>query len=246
VPEVVLADPTLESGRFIGSLPACRRLPNESVDFVRPFYDFPFEAYIPAGERGLELGNRWGEVLTKGQPLAVTIPTPDHGPPIEVDHEIAATSAKVVGDLLGGSAVLRFGRYKRPLEPKDIGVTSSHRVMNAALSSSLGSWGNKVRVDTPERWQGLERPVMIAVHPLSGVSDPSAFDLETGRLCVMASRHQAGLILLTRDHVGDTLRNYVPSAEQAPGRPDVVGRGHDAHLKFWAQLEQHDSVVAFT
>ena len=78
---------------------------------------------------------------------------------------------------------------------------------------------------------------MIAVHPLSGVIDPSAFDLETGRLCVMASRHQAGFIMLTRDHVGETLRNYVPSAEQAPGRPDIVGRGHDAHLRFWTQLE---------
>ena len=37
------------------------------------------------------------------------------------------------------------------------------------------------------------------VHPLSGVVTPSDFDLETGRLCVMASRHKAGLIVLTRD-----------------------------------------------
>jgi hypothetical protein len=116
--------------------------------------------------------------------------------------------------------------------------------MNAALASALGPLANDVRVDTPERWQGLERPVMIAVHPLSGVTDPSAFDLETGRLCVMASRHQAGFIVLTRDHVGETLRNYVPSAGQAPGRPDVVGRGHDAHLRFWSQLEAAGSVVA--
>jgi hypothetical protein len=132
---------------------------------------------------------------------------------------------------------------KRRLQASDIGVTSSHRVMNAALSSALGPLANNIRVDTPERWQGLERPVMIAVHPLSGVTDPSAFDLETGRLCVMASRHQSALIVLTRDHVGETLRNYVPSAGQSPGRPDVVGRGHDAHLRFWTQLEDPGSVV---
>ena len=161
-----------------------------------------------------------------------------------MDHEIADATAKVVGELLGGGATLRFDDGKRPLTPADIGVTSSHRVMNSALSSALGSWANQIRVDTPERWQGLERPVMIAVHPLSGVADPSAFDLETGRLCVMASRHQAGFIVLTRDHVGETLRNYVPSAEQAPGRPDTVGRGHDAHLKFWTQLEDAGSIVA--
>ncbi len=245
-PEVILAEPALEAVRFVGSLPACRRLPNESVDFVRPFYDFPFEAYIPPGERGLDTSTPWGDALADGRPLALTIPTPDHGPPIEVDHEIAAAAAAVVRDLLAGAATLRLGTTTRPLEPHDIGITSSHRVMNAALTAALGSSAGHIRVDTPERWQGLERPMMIAVHPLSGVSDPSAFDLETGRLCVMASRHQAALILLTRDHVGDTLRNYVPSAEQAPGRPDIVGRGHNAHLKFWSQLEDHDSIVAFT
>jgi hypothetical protein len=128
----------------------------------------------------------------------------------------------------------------------DVGITSSHRVMNSALSAALGPWANQIRVDTPERWQGLERPVMIAIHPLSGVSDPSAFDLETGRLCVMASRHQVGFIMLTRDHVGETLRNYVPAANQAPGRPDIVGRGHDAHLRFWTQLEETESVIPLT
>ncbi len=208
-PEVVLAEPTLESVRFVGSLPACRRLPNESVDFVRPFYDFDFEAYVPVGARGLQLSNGWGDALGSGRPLALTIPTPDHGPPVEVDHEIAVATARVVGSLLTCKAVLRLGDEDRSLAPSDVGVTSSHRVMNAALAAALGSYTNQIRVDTPERWQGLERPVMIGVHPLSGVSDPSAFDLDTGRLCVMASRHQAGFIMLTRDHVGDTLRKYV-------------------------------------
>jgi len=243
-PEVVLAEPTMESVRFVGSLPACRRLPNESVDFVKPFYDFDFEAYVPVGTRGLDLSSGWGDALASGRPLALTIPTPDHGPPIEVDHAIAEATAKVVSELLGGGATLRLGDEKRPLTPGDLGVTSSHRVMNAALSAALGTWANPIRVDTPERWQGLERPVMIAVHPLSGVSAPSAFDLDTGRLCVMASRHQAGFITLARDHVGDTLRNYVPCAEQAPGRPDTVGRGHEAHLQFWTRLEAAGSVVS--
>lgn len=245
-PEVVLTEPALESVRFVGSLPACRRLPNESVAFVKPFYNFGFEAYVPARARGLELPHTWSDALDRGRPLALTIPTPDHGPPIEVDHEIAEATAKVVSVLLGGRTTLRIDGENRPLAPSDIGVTSSHRVMNAALSAAIGPWANEIRADTPERWQGLERPVMIAIHPLSGVSAPSAFDLETGRLCVMASRHQAGFIMLTRDHVGETLRNYVPSAENAPGRPDTVGRGHNAHLEFWTQLESTGSVRPVT
>lgn len=244
-PDVVLGEEAFEEIRFAGSLPACRRLPNESVGFVKPFYDFDFAAYVAAGVRGVDMpnGHRWSEALGAGRPLALTIPTPDHGPPIEVDHDIALAAARVVNDFLSGEVRLRGVGPERPLAAGDIGLTSSHRVMNAALASALGPLANDIRIDTPERWQGLERPVMIAVHPLSGVTDPSAFDLETGRLCVMASRHQAGLVLLTRDHVGETLRNYVPGASQSPGRPDVVGRGHDAHLRFWLQLEAADSIT---
>lgn len=234
-PDVVLAEPSLAGVCFRGSLPACRRLPHESVPFVRPFYDFDFHAYVPPGARAVRMAAAWAEPLALGVPVALTLPTPVAGPPVEVDHLVAAAASDVVAQLLDG-AELRMGVQRRQVRPADIGVTSSHRIMNAALSAALGVVANEVRVDTPERWQGLERPVMIAVHPLSGVTEPSSFDLETGRLCVMASRHTAGLILLTRDHVGETLRSFVPSAGQAPGRPDVVGRGHDAHLRFWDAL----------
>jgi hypothetical protein len=100
-----------------------------------------------------------------------------------------------------------------------------------------------VRVDTPERWQGLERKVMIAVHPLSGVTDPTSFELETGRLCVMASRHQCGLMVVTRDHIPDTLRQHIVSAEQPVGRTDGAGLGHHRHTEFWSRLAERDCVV---
>ena len=85
---------------------------------------------------------------------------------------------------------------------------------------------------------------MIIVHPLSGVIEPSAFDLETGRLCVMASRHRAGLLVVSRDHLGETLERYLPAAEQAPGRPDVVGKGHSRNLEFWGALQASGTIVA--
>jgi hypothetical protein len=118
--------------------------------------------------------------------------------------------------------------------------------MNSAIGSCLptaltGEHG--IRVTTPERWQGLERAVMIAVHPLSGVQTPSAFDLETGRLCVMASRHQSACIFITRDHVGDTLNSHLPAADQALGRGDTIGRGHAQHTAFWQYHEKRNLIV---
>ena len=243
-PEIVLSEPTFAETRFVGSLPACRRLPHEAVDFVKPFYDFDFEPFVAKGTRGVDLPtNHRFAALSDGRPMAITISTPDHGPPIEVDLDLAQVAADLVGDLLASNAKVRYRGAQEPLESKHIGVSSSHRVMNGALGEALAAFGPELRVDTPERWQGLERPVMIAVHPLSGVTDPSAFDLETGRLCVMASRHQAAFIVLTRDHIGETLANFIPTAEQAPGRKDVVGRGHDTHLRFWRALVDQGRVL---
>ena len=245
-PNIVLADPTI-TDRFEGSLPACRRLPHESVAYVKPFYDFDFSAYVEPGASGVDLPTgHFLDVLSDGRPVLATLPTPVGGPPVEVDHELAAAIASLVEDLLAAAPTLRIDGHLAPLQPNHIGVTSSHRVMNSAIASALGARAQHVRVDTPERWQGLQKPMMIAVHPMSGVVSPSPFDLETGRLCVMASRHQAGLIIVSRDHVGETLANYVPAAEQAPGRPDRVGRGHDAHLKFWGSLVADERVRALT
>lgn len=117
--------------------------------------------------------------------------------------------------------------------------------MNAAIQQRLPARLRKhMNVDTPERWQGLERKAMAIAHPLSGVTDPSDFDLETGRLCVMASRHKAGLNIVARDHIRHTLDTHLPIAEQPVGRPDVAGRGHYQNATLWSQLVTQDRVVA--
>lgn len=126
-----------------------------------------------------------------------------------------------------------------------IGMCATHRVMNSALALALpSSLQGKVVVDTPERWQGLERPVMILIHPLSGVVKPTNFDLETGRLYVMASRHLAAAVIITRDHVTSTLANTIPSATQPIGRPDVGGRGLFDNVAFWTSISDGGRVVA--
>ena len=100
--------------------------------------------------------------------------------------------------------------------------------MNARMAEALpAAIADEITVDTPERWQGLERPIMVVVHPVSGVTEPTAFDLETGRLCVMASRHQVGLIIVTRDHLPSTLEDLTPErrAARRPARCRGPGPG---------------------
>lgn len=249
-PELILADAQLKPE--VWSLPATRRLPHDSAGLVRPFYDFEFGAFAAPGERvvrakqgGGTARDRLIDLLNESTSVGLTIPTPDGGPPLEEDEELAGEAAKLVSRLLSRESSFRIdGRFQR-LEPRHIGLCATHRVMNSALDLALPTrLRGHVVVDTPERWQGLERPVMIVVHPLSGVLKPSTFDLETGRLCVMASRHQAGLIIVARDHLNDTLEACIPMADQAVGRPDITGRGLRDNLQFWSALESTGRAIS--
>ena len=250
-PEVVIADGALKGAEMF-ELPATRRLPFDSVPLVRPFYEFDFGAFAKAGDRVLEtrVGGRRAvdrvvEILRGSSVAALTVPTPDGGPPLEEDVELAAEAVGFAKRLLTSEAKIVIDGKRRLLTVDDVGIVATHRAMNAVLEREAQKARLKaMRVDTPERWQGLELPVMIAVHPLSGVTRPSSFDLETGRLCVMASRHQVSVIVVTRDHVGETLRNFIPAADQPVGRDDVNGRGHACNLSFWEQLEDKGLVIA--
>lgn len=251
-PQVLLEDPSLKKKLEEWKLPGTRRLPHDAAAMVRNFYDFDFGAFAAPGERALltEKGGRSAadraiDLLRGGSAVGLTVPTPDAGPPLEVDEDLAATAVDLVKRLLARDARVKIGRKTAALAAGDIGIVATHRVMNSTLDLALPrQLRGKVLVDTPERWQGLERPVMIVVHPLSGVLRPSSFDLETGRLCVMASRHLAGMFVLARDHLPETLQNFIPMADQPIGRRDVAGRGLYANSNFWGRLVQDGRVVS--
>lgn len=248
-PRVILDDPRQRPQQW--QLPATRRLPHDAAALVRQFYDFEFGATAQPGERailassgGNGAADRVIDALSHLSVAALTIPTPDEGPPMHHDAELAKHAAALVQRLLNRNARVRNGNKTRALRPEDIGMCGTHRVMNSELALALPrTLRGKVVVDTPERWQGLERPLMILAHPLSGVLRPTSFDLETGRLCVMASRHTAGAAILTRDHVTETLASCIPSATQPVGRPDVSGRGLFDNLSFWSSLQEGGQVL---
>ena len=257
-PEVVLENPDLRKVTTLFELDTCRRLPDDAVQLVNNFYDFPFTAFAVIGERFLRPTKKPGDsrvdtailTLANHSTIIYTHPTGPDGAPIETDMELAQVAADFVSRLLALQCEVSTSASERDAPRKltavDIGIVSTHNQMNSAIRSCLPSdlvGEHGISVTTPERWQGLERAVMIAVHPLSGVQTPSAFDLETGRLCVMASRHQSACIFITRDHVGDTLNSHLPAADQALGRGDTVGRGHAQHTAFWQYHEKRNLIV---
>ncbi len=178
----------------------------------------PKEALFKAEARSKK--HRVKKTISEARPLTCSLP--GRGCPVERTEKTCPTALAL--------------EIPRQLEQSHDPVVSGFDPPDTAIS-----WP---KVDTAERWQGLERGLMIVVHPLSGVVAPSAFDLETGRLCVMASRHLCGLIVVRRDHLDGTLDDFIPSAAQAIGRPDATGRGHAQHLGFWTRLAKERRVVA--
>jgi hypothetical protein len=94
----------------------------------------------------------------------------------------------------------------------------------------------KVVADTANRLQGREFDVMIMLHPLSGRRDATAFHLEAGRLCVLASRHRHACIVVARAGIAELLDAH-PSAEPVHlGVPVKFPDGWEAHHSFMAHL----------
>lgn len=254
-PDVILENADLAPYLTVLKLEVCHRLPVDTVSLIQTFYDFRFEPLAKTGERYVRAtkksdGTSIDEAIDrieKNSTVILAHPTGADGAPTETDREIAEVTAKIVERLLQRECLISTdaeGQNKpRKLKPIDIGIVSTHNQMNTAIQNALPQGTSDIRVLTPERWQGLQRPIMIAIHPLSGVMYPSSFDLETGRLCVMASRHQSACIFVTRDHVGETLDTHIPIADQALGRADIVGRGHQQHTEFWKYHLERDLIV---
>lgn len=206
-------------------------------------------------------------LMSDGAPVLLTVPDEEDGAPIDADQAVAAQVKEALRALFATNPSYamndRGEAEKGKVLVSDVAICSPKRAMNALIENSIqevlaelpeeffspelkGLPNFGLKVDTPERLQGLEFKIFFAVHPLSNAQKPSEFDLETGRLCVMASRHQIGLLMFSREHIIKTLDIELPDAHQAPGRPDSTGLGHRLHRKFISMLDNDKRIVRAT
>ena len=111
------------------------------------------------------------------------------------DSRLAVACADRVTDLLD-HATYTTPTGTRPVVATDIAVVVSHVTQAATVRAFLAGHPDTL-VGTANQLQGLERPISVVLHPLAGYRDLSAFTLDTGRACVMLSRHRAHLSVVT-------------------------------------------------
>jgi hypothetical protein len=229
------------------NLPSTRRLLADSARLVQQsFYqDLPFDSAVDPARRRLHFGvagvysaiDRALDAIAAGASL-VGIVLPG-SPPVheEADLGVAEVMAQAARRILVRQATW-VG--ERDIDVADIGCIDPHVISGGAISDRLRQAGlGGVRVDTAEKWQGLQLPISIVRHPLSCVGRPTPFDLEAGRWCVALSRHQIGCVIVARASVDDAIRDYVHACDTAAaGARDLVWSGYQAHHRIWSELDR--------
>ncbi|MDF2255386.1 AAA family ATPase [Streptomyces ferralitis] len=230
-------------------LPVSWRLPASAAPLISDaFYPYtPFRSGTAPGERGLSFGvvsdgsgpdRVLDEAAASGWGL-LELPA-RHTP--RTDPEAVAALAQVVRRLLdrGGVTVSERAEDPVPLTADRIAVGTAHRDQAAAVRAALARLGvTGVAVDTANRLQGREFDVTVVLHPLSGRPDATAFHLETGRLCVLASRHRHACVVVCRAGVTGLLDEH-PSME--PVQLGVMVKfpdGWEANHAVLARLSEH-------
>ncbi|MCC9308618.1 AAA family ATPase [Kitasatospora sp. RB6PN24] len=204
-------------------LPVSWRLPASAAPLVsEAFYPYtPFHAGTGPGDRLLLPGGRadgsavdaaideaaeYGWALLE-LPARYTVRT---------DPQAVAAVAATVRRLLDRGVLAVSEQGRRPLTAERIAVGTAHRDQAAAVRAALlelgvpvdATTGPAVAVDTANRLQGREYDVTVVLHPLSGRHDATAFHLETGRLCVLASRHRHACIVVARAGIAELLDEH--------------------------------------
>ncbi|MGC0377111.1 AAA domain-containing protein [Streptomyces sp. SAI-229] len=230
-------------------LPVSWRLPASAAPLVSDaFYPYtPFRSGTDHGDRRLSFGvpsdgsapdRVIDEAAESGWGL-LELPA-RHTP--RTDPEAIRAVALVVRRLLdrGGAATSERSPDPTPLAAGRIAVGTAHRDQAAAVRAALTELGvPDVTVDTANRLQGREYDVTVVLHPLSGRPDATAFHLETGRLCVLASRHRHACIVVCREGVTDLLDDY-PSTEPVQlGTLVKFPDGWEANHAVLAHLSEH-------
>ncbi|MBT3161853.1 ATP-binding protein [Streptomyces sp. Vc74B-19] len=203
-------------------LPVSWRLPASAAPLVSDaFYPFtPFRSGTGHGDRALTLavpsdGSGPDRVIDEAAESGWGLLELPARHTQRTDPEAVGAVALVVRRLLnrGGAAVSERSPDPTPLTADRVAVGTAHRDQAAAVRAALADLGvSDVTVDTANRLQGREYDVTVVLHPLSGRPDATAFHLETGRLCVLASRHRHACIVVCREGVTDLLDDY-PSTE---------------------------------
>ncbi|WP_097865992.1 AAA family ATPase [Streptomyces sp. rh34] len=224
-------------------LPVSWRLPEMAAPLVqRAFYPFySFVSGTKAADRVLTYGTAPHRATPSDAVLACAagsgwglLELPGRHT-LDDDPEVAEALAETAARLLERGALVNG----EPLTESRIAIGAARTIQADSVRSRLETRGlTRITVDTANRLQGREFDVTLVWHPLSGRQDASAFHLETGRLCVLLSRHRFACIVVARAGITDLLDRHPRSSPVYLDVPPKFPDGWRAHQVVMNYLEK--------
>jgi hypothetical protein len=233
-------------------MPITRRLDGRAARVARLFYpDLPFAPAVLPGVRQLRLGGPpatglRGRGLDRALDLAeregwahVELPS---AAVLQADPEAIALLSDLVVRLFERDPRVCCERVPLPegLRHEQVAVGVSHNDQKELLRVALAARGlGSVVVETANKLQGLEFEVVFAWHPLAGLPEADDFHLDTGRLCVLLTRHRQACVVVGRAGDCDLLEDRIPPPTEAylGWDPEPLLDGWEIHRRVFEALE---------
>lgn len=242
-------------GSPIHRLPVSWRLPALCAPLVsEAFYPtMPFEAGTTTLDRHLGVRGAGASLVDQSIVFAAEtgwsfLELPERTTP-PTDREAVATVAEVVVRLLTLDVTVHDASRapaSARLDGAQLAVGVVHRNQRSAIRVEVdrqagiaGVDASAVVVDTANRLQGREFDVVVVLHPLSGRAAATEFHLETGRLCVLLSRHRQACIAVGRAGIADVLDAHPGDTPIWIGAPIPVPDGWEANQIVIERLAGH-------
>ncbi len=239
-PEAIAASRKAKIIKF----PISRRLPQDTVGIIGDLFypglpftgldDYPARALVGSPRSPL-----LSQIVAGATLIGTELPSSHTG---ERDAAMVEHLMGIVDELLAGGFTLRLHGQEYPLREEHIGIVAPH-VSQVSMLQQASRWPG-VFIETANRYQGLERPIMLAWHPLSSRATPQEFHLDVGRSCVMVSRHQVACIVAWRAGIERQLHENPPTGGRTlSGRTDRIYQGWYAQMEMLRRLRASGRVV---
>jgi hypothetical protein len=242
--------PTTPAHQF----PITRRLDGRGAAIAKFFYpsDHVFGAAISDGVREMRLGraiarNPRDRALDEGLSLAakrgwayLELPARQT---LLCDPETAEAIVDLVARLRARTPRLICERHPTgtDLVAERIAIGVSHNPQKAMIQALLERAGlGGVIVDTANKLQGREFDFSICWHPMAGLDEADEFHLESGRMCVMCTRHRHACVVVGRAADRELVEGLPPPTPAWPGvETDHILQGWEVHQNIFSALMPH-------
>jgi hypothetical protein len=163
---------------------------------------------------------------------------------VRTDEEVARTLASLIRRLQQRGPVVTDERSAkaRAVELSQIALVTAHNDQVLAARKALADAGvnpDDLTVSTANKIQGREYELVFVWHPLAGRRDATAFHLESGRMCVMLSRHRHACIVVGRAGASRLLSEFPDSDPMYLEEPEKFPDGWEANFQVLEHLARH-------